>query len=172
MKRATLVLVVLLLAAPGAESAGRIPEGVLALRYVFVGARTNDLNSPFFATSVHCSNMDSTTVDIEARFIDWDSVPVGASTLILQAGTTGTWSAVNTLLYEEDTIVVLSNELNQGMVQIWSDSSEIFCTAQVLEADQPLPDFLVELPAFRPDGVIFADGFETGDTSAWSVGVP
>ena len=129
------------------------PTGYVAA-YFFTGARTN---ASIIATSVHCSNLLGATTGIIVEFYNYSGIRVGFRSYNLVQYQTQTVSASSTgltALYVEDFPATLSVDLDQGIVRVLKKGTgRIVCSAQVLDAVNLPPAFVLPLTHFGPTGL-------------------
>ena len=143
---------------PGTGDAGTdafvVPPTGYVVIYFFPGARTI---TNTIATSVHCSNLLGATTGVIVEFYDFNGVRVGFSSYNLnQYGsvTTSANSTGSTTLYFDDKPVALTSELDQGLVRVLKKGTgRIVCTAQVLDAINLPPVFVLPLTHFGATGL-------------------
>ena len=157
----TSIVLVAILALSAAASAGgdRVrdseppgptnPEGVLDLLYRATGVT----NISTVATSVHCTNIGTSNGWITLRVLNWNG-DSACSILNHQIAPddTETLSTQNTSIYVEDATCDGAPTVNQGMLSVWAEptgSTDIICTAQVLDPGADTPAFATTLTLYR-----------------------
>ena len=129
------------------------PAGFTVL-YMFTGAKDTQNATPnTAATSVHCTNYGSSSVQVRVEISDKDNVPTDSATFTLAPNATETVSSQLTELYFEDALLSTTvDDINQGSGRILADSSsaKIICTAQVLDPINNPPQYLINLDLFTP----------------------
>jgi len=130
------------------------PPAGYTVRYMFTGAADDDpLADPDTrATVVHCTNHGSSSVNVWVEISDFDKNPTITGTVPLAPSWTATFSSQNTEVYAED--VILSphtDDINQGSGRILvnSSSTQIICTAQVVDPTNDPPEYMINLDLFR-----------------------
>jgi hypothetical protein len=128
------------------------PTGFVVI-YLFTGART----TATVATTVHCTNIGGPTTQVRVEFYDFAGVlrGVGTDTVVAQYQTTTISGSPtgSTAFYNEDVFAPLSATLDQGVVRVLKKGSgKIVCIAQVLDAANSPPSFVISLPHFLPSG--------------------
>ena len=130
------------------------PTGFVVI-YFFTGAR--NIGSTV-ATTVHCTNLGGPVTQVRAEFYDFAGIlrGVGTDTTVAQNQTTTISASTSgfTAFYNEDVAVVLSSVIDQGVVRVLKKGTgKIICTAQVLDAVNAPPSFVITLPHFGPTGL-------------------
>ena len=138
----------------------------LGVRYQFLGAVTQ---ADQVLTSVHCSEIGGAQpATIEIQIFDFFTQQVGAGMLTVPPLNTRTATVhamamtADTAFYEEDLLIPVLNDVNQGVVQVFSDSRSITCSAQKLDAVNGSPLFIEALAArmlFTPENSAAGDVF-------------
>ena len=120
---------------------------------LFTGVRTDALID--IAVTVHCTNIHRRDVTLRVEFFASHGGLVGSEEISLPQGETRTLSAGlsggDTLLYDEDALVLLSEDLNQGSLRILTSSDRIICSAHVLHQLVAQPESVVPLTPFSFD---------------------
>lgn len=125
------------------------PPAGFKVVYLFTGARAGG----GIATSVHCTNVDpSKSVSIRVEFYAKTGGWVGFCTRAdVTPAETKTFSTSNTIYTDDCSMGSLS--MNQGSVRVLTDETiKVICTAQVLDAINFPPSFIVPLPDFDKSG--------------------
>ena len=105
------------------------------------------------ATSIHCTNVDTTDVQVEVQIYQWNGTDVYTGTLIMPPNRTSTFSTQNTFLYYEDVFIGGGTPaIFQGSGQIYASSPKVICTVQALDPLNYPPTFVTKLPMFDPYG--------------------
>jgi hypothetical protein len=129
------------------------PPTGFAVIYFFTGARTTST----VATTVHCTNIGGPTTQVRVEFYDFAGIlrGVGTDSVVAQYQTTTISGnpTGSTAFYNEDVFAPLSGPLDQGVVRVLKKGTgEIICIAQVLDAFNSPPSFVISLPHFLPGG--------------------
>lgn len=132
----------------GVNGDSRVPEGTLAILYQATGVR----DATGVATAVHCTNTGASSLSVvfEAREFN-GTVDCTTDPLTVAANRTVTFSTRDTEFYFEDRICSTAPLSEQGSVYVLVDSSgdgRLVCTAQVLDAANPIPSFITNLNLF------------------------
>lgn len=137
-----------------ATSAFVVPPTGFAVIYFFTGARTTST----VATTVHCTNIGGPVTQVRVEFYDFAGVLRGVGTdasvaqhqtTTISGNTTG-----STAFYNEDVFAPLSAVLDQGVVRVLKKGTgKMICVAQVLDAFNSPPSFVISLPHFGPTGL-------------------
>ncbi len=157
------------------------PDGP-APRFAFSGvvdSGEQSANTGEAATSVICSNFSSVTLLVTVEVTDFDGTPYEGLASIPPSNTT-TFSTHRTALLFDDIVLGTANgtpALDQGSGIVYADSADVLCTAFVLDPANARPAYMARLPLTDlsgppPSMLIFEDGFESGNTSAWSTTLP
>ncbi len=152
-----------------------LPKGTQIQIYSFAGAV--DRGDGNLATTVHCTNVGSVAATITVEI--WNSAgnQLTAGNLALGVTETKTVSTRNTSAYSEDSILSPALVIEQGHGRVLADtagSTDVLCAAQVLDPSNVTPISVTTLSLFDRFGVpvselgVFLDGFESGDTTAWT----
>lgn len=123
--------------------------------YRFIGARTSTSN---VLTSVHCTTLGNVTPPspVDVVFRDFDGSVVGQvsfslggpnQTVVVTAHIANVTADV--ALFEEDFLVPLSSDLNQGVVEVASAEARFVCSAQNIDATTSAIQFAEALHGFR-----------------------
>jgi len=103
------------------------------------------------ATSIHCTNVDTTDVQVEVQIYQWNGTDVYTGTLIMPPNRTSTFSTQNTFLYYEDVFIGGGTPaIFQGSGRVLTDSPEVICSAQVLDPLNYPPVFVSGLEMYQP----------------------
>lgn len=133
-------------------------------------------------TSFHCSNLGDTNANVKivVRHAN-GTVACNITDTIVEPGRTSTLSTGFTVLSNEDAVCApVLGAAVYGSALITVDtlgSIDVVCTAHVLDGDSNPPGFMEKLDLYTFEGLpvselLFADGFETGDTSRWELDIP
>lgn len=132
------------------------------------------------ASVIHCTNVGTVDAEVGAVFRDFNgTVDCSIVDDVVGPSATTTLATRDTLAFFEDVKCPEEPGLDQGSVVVFGDSTgstDVICTVQVVDPTSSTPRFLSTLDLYDPNGtpidlvqgIIFADGFETGDLSAWS----
>jgi hypothetical protein len=104
------------------------------------------------ATSIHCTNIDSGNNQIEVQVWQWNGTDVFTGTVNMPPNRTFTFSTQNTTIYFDDVLLGGSpgtDPIFQGSGQIWGESSNIVCSAQVLDPLNYPPIFATGLEMYQ-----------------------
>jgi hypothetical protein len=105
------------------------------------------------ATSIHCTNVDATDVQVEVQIYQWNGTEVYTGTLVMPPNRTSTFSTQNTFIYYDDVFIGGGTPaIFQGSGQIYASSPKVVCTVQVLDPLNYPPTFVTKLPMFDPYG--------------------
>jgi hypothetical protein len=121
--------------------------------FVFTGART----SPQVATVVHCTNPTQTLIEINVILFHWDNTFGYAADMIVPSGHTRTVAfdqdGTGTGIFFEDYIVDTVLGIGQGYGKIIPDpaNASFYCTAQLVDKNSSIPNFMVDLPIIPVD---------------------
>ncbi len=131
--------------------------GGYPLLYQFSGVRDDGAkgSSGTAATSLLCSNPGATDATLSYYVFNWNSATYYSVSVPVASGHTYTISTQPTALYAEDAYLTATpggfgtDSINQGMGLVYSDSTSLICTAQVLDPTGNPPAFVAELELFR-----------------------
>jgi hypothetical protein len=114
--------------------------------YQVTGVRT----SAGIAAAFHCTNVDTVDVEIGVEIFDFNGTPLNDvsafnGSKVLLSGETRTFATANTLAYDEDEIITLSSDANQGSARISATSKKIICSAQLFDSVNAVPVLMTPL---------------------------
>ncbi len=109
--------------------ADSIPTGYEIL-YMFSGVRNK---SGKVATSVHCSNYDSTSITVATHFFDTLGSTTYPITKTLASNQTWTFTTQATQIYGDNVTNAGATDINQGSGRVLATNSKIMCTAMLLD---------------------------------------
>ena len=129
------------------------PTGFVVI-YFFTGART----TATVATTVHCTNIGGVTTQVRVEFYDLAGtlrgIGTNASVAQYQTTTISGSTTGSTAFYNEDVFAPLTFPLDQGVLRVLKKGTgKIICIAQVLDALNSPPSFVISLPHFGPTGL-------------------
>jgi len=138
-------------------SAGQMGEApaTMSLLYVFSGVTDDGLQSAAGrkeATSILCTNLAASNTTIEVHVFNWDGSEVGTGNVTAAPNNSYTFSTQNTTIYFEDVILGSGGgtpAIFQGFGQVWTDQTNVICTAEVLDPLGYPPVFVSALELFR-----------------------
>src|SRR5262249_42975693 len=87
------------------------------------------------ASSVHCTSFSNVNETVRVLVKDQNSINLGDQSLTLSTGKTITFSTRSTAAFGET--LLNAGPLLQGSLAVLATSTNIFCTAQVLDASNP-----------------------------------
>jgi len=168
---------------PAQSAEPQAPSGSLAVLYTFTGVTDDGAQSAAGrkeATSILCTNLAASNTTVEVHVFNWDGSEVGTGTATVAPNNSYTFSTQNTTIYFEDVILGSGGgtpAIFQGFGEVWTDQTNVICTAEILDPLGYPPVYMDKLPLFTADGYpvgdnLFSDGFDNGDTSRWSSTVP
>lgn len=130
------------------------PAGFIP-KYMWTGARTITGST---SVTVHCTNFHATLgATVHTDFVDFGGASRGSDLQGIAAGETRTITGGDdTALYDEDSIVALTSDLNQGSVRVSVQGSQkVICSAHVLDNTSSPPLFIHDLTTFSASGAKF-----------------
>ena len=89
-------------------------------------------------TSVHCSNVSGQNAQLRFLFLQINGAVVGNLTHSLPHGETVTASTRGTVYFADTE--VSTGAINQGVVNVESTQSAVFCSAMIVGAAGPIPN--------------------------------
>jgi hypothetical protein len=126
----------------GAAPAAPLAVGDPLVRlYRISGVRDNGAGSELgVATSFHCTS--ASTVDETLRIVirNFDGTVVGSRTITHHPQDTATFSTHFTRIFTEDFQLSRGVIINQGSAEISATSTDIFCSAMIVNAASSSPD--------------------------------
>jgi hypothetical protein len=130
------------------------PAGFTVL-YLFSGARDNT-SSATAATSVHCTNYSSTSVQVRIQIFNFSGSNTMNGSFTLSASRSATFSTQLTALYFDDVVLTPATTIDQGSGRILVNNSaaKIICTAQVLDPTNNPPSYGVKLNLYDTNGIL------------------
>jgi hypothetical protein len=131
---AALALAIVLPAAP--EAATTDPEVII---YRFPGVVDDGDSNSGIATVFNCTNFSGTTETVRFATRSTSGTLIGNVTVSIQHLATKTASTHNTLAFTDDTLVLQIAMLGQGTTAIAATSSNIICTAMIVDAANAKP---------------------------------
>jgi hypothetical protein len=122
-------LAAIALAATIAQPAAAVTFPSLTTIYVGSGAASfaNDT-----ATVLHCSNVSGVSANLRFQFLTAQGSVAGVHTTTLAHGQTYTLATKNTLMFLETFTFAPELVLSEGVVNVESTNSAVFCTAKVV----------------------------------------
>jgi hypothetical protein len=100
------------------------------------------------ATSIHCSNVSGVTVSVRALVLNFIGANFGSLTVNLAHGATVTFSTHLTSVFNDEDLGVTFG-IKQGVVNVESTNSAVFCTAVVVDAANEPPTLMSPLHLVR-----------------------
>ena len=128
------------------------PPGFSVL-YTFSGAADTKNTTNTAATSVHCTNAGTASVQVMVQISDFDNTPTIAGTFTIASNRSATFSSHPTIFYLDDvTLSATGDDIDQGSgrVLINPSSAKVICTAQVLDPVNNPPEYVINLDLFKP----------------------
>lgn len=105
------------------------------------------------ATSIHCTSIEPLANNqVEVMLYQWNGTDVFTGTVNMTPNRTFTFSTQNTTIYFEDVIlggIPGTDAISQGSGQIWSETDQVICTAEVLDPLNNPPEFATSLELFQ-----------------------
>ena len=142
-------LAAIALAAALAPTASAITFPSLTTIYVGSGVTdSGDAANTGVATSIHCSNVSGTTVQVRVLILGGIGAVEGALTQSLVHGQTITFSTHSTLVFGEGSTLATGPVL-QGVVNVEATNSAVFCSAMIVDAANFTPAFMGPLHLVR-----------------------
>jgi hypothetical protein len=146
---------------PSSEETGEIgafgladpPPAGFSVLYMFTGAANDTAatgTNRQIATSVHCTNFGSTSIQATLEIFPQSGGTLASNTLTISSNETETWSTQFTAVYRETTLG--TGILEQGSGRVLATSSQLICTAQVLDPLTDPPAFMTKLTLFDSAG--------------------
>ena len=127
------------LAAALAEPAAAVTFPSLTTIYVGSGVRdTGAVDNTGTATSFHCSNVSGAGASVRFLVLSPDGEVRASATVNLANGATRTASTHNTAAYSDD-VPLSTGAVAQGVVNIESTQSAVFCSAMTINAAAASP---------------------------------
>lgn len=129
------------------------PAGFNVL-YTFTGVRSNITPPTTAATSIHCTNHDSTPVPVRVEVFNFNNTVTMTGNFTLTPSRTATFSSQPTALYFDDAVLAPASAIDQGSgrVLVNGSSTKIICTAQVLDPTNDPPNYGVKLTLYDSTG--------------------
>jgi len=104
------------------------------------------------ATSIHCTNVSTSTTQVEVQIFQWNGTDVYTGTVNMPVNRTFTFSTQNTTIYFDDILLGGSpgtDAIFQGSGIIFADNPNVICTAQALDPLNYPPIFATSLPLYK-----------------------
>jgi len=124
------------------------PLGILTSLYRASGA-VNRLNA---GTAVHCTNLGGIAASLSVEFVDFDGTEVCFLSFSVPANGTATFTTRAVALYFSDDTCDPVPSLEQGSLTVFAapeGSTNVVCTAQVVDAVNAVPTFITTLEMVR-----------------------
>ena len=121
-----------------------------SLTTIYVGSGVLDDGSGDFAgeaTSIHCSNVSGVSVQIRILILNTIGAVAGSLIQPLAHGVTQTFSTHDTIIFVDHDLS--TGQVLQGVVNVESTNSAVFCTAAVIDAAGNPPVFSMPLHLVR-----------------------
>jgi len=132
-------LAAIALAATLGQPASAITFPSLATIYIGAGVRDNGgATNTGIATIFHCTNVSGLNATIRFLVLGDNGAVQGNASQIIGHGGTVTASTKGTNSYFDD-LILATGEVGQGVVNIESTQSGVFCTAETLDAAAAVP---------------------------------
>jgi hypothetical protein len=165
----TLSLILILLVALGMASAQEPPESEeggelgefgladqpptgFSVLYMFTGVANHPTAATRqIATSVHCTNFGSTSVQAQLQLFSLGGGSTYTAAVTINSNQTWTFSTQNTDIYREDS-TLNTPAIEQGSGRVLANNSQLICTAQVLDPSTNPPAFMARLSLFDGSG--------------------
>ena len=119
-----------------ADAATTDPEVII---YRFPGVVDDGDSNAGIATIFNCTNFSGTTETVRFATRSTSGTLIGNVTVSIQHLATKTASTHNTLAFTDDTLVLQIAMLGQGTTAIAATSSNIICTAMIVDAANAKP---------------------------------
>jgi len=118
------------LSAALAQPASAITFSKLTTIYVGAGAASN---GSVIATTLHCSNVSGVSANVRFLFLGPSGTVQGDHTASIGHGFTYTISTQEVPVFVENFVFAPELVLNEGVVNVESTNSAVFCTAKVVD---------------------------------------
>jgi hypothetical protein len=142
------MLTPLALTAALAQPAEAIQFSKLTTIYVASGVLDDGFpDGQGIATSVHCSNVSGVSAQVRALILSVGGVVEGSQTFTLAHGTTHTFSTHDVTAFYD--FYLNTGFVSQGVLNVESTNSAVFCTAVVVDASSIMPTFMSPLHLVR-----------------------
>ncbi len=132
-------------------------QPVITVLYMFTGAKDSQAGGTnSAATAIHCTNAGAASVKVWVQISDFDNTPTISGTLTIPPSGTRTYSSQATNFYAEDFTMSTTDNIDQGSGRVMAEgsSSNIICTAQVLDPVGNPPNYAVKLTLYDSLGNI------------------
>jgi len=100
------------------------------------------------ATIIHCSNVSGVSAQVRVLILNGGGTVSGSQTQTLAHGQTATFSTHETFIFN-DSAVLATGLVAQGVVNVEATNSAVFCTAAVIDAAGNPPVFSIPLHLVR-----------------------
>ncbi len=130
--------------------ADSVPSGYETV-YIFSGVRNK--TGQIIATVVHCTNSGLTSIDVATHFFDrFGSTTYPITKTSLASNQSWTFLTQDTQIYDSNKSNAVASDINQGSGRVIATSSNLICTAMILDANNATPQFVTELTLFDENG--------------------
>jgi hypothetical protein len=122
-----------------------------SLTTIYVGSGVLDSGAADnlgIATSIHCSNVSGVVVQVRTLILKETGAVAGSLPRNVAHGATVTFSTHATTVFD-DTGVLATGLVLQGVVNVEATNSAVFCTAIVVDAGNATPIFMSPLHLVR-----------------------
>ena len=112
------------------------------------------------ATSIHCTNLNTTNTQVEVQLFQWNGTDVYTGTVTMPPNRSFTFSTQNTTIYFDDVLLGGSPgtpAIFQGSGRVLSNNPNVICTVQVLDPLNYPPVFMDKLTLHNSNGSIVGD---------------
>ena len=122
------------------------------LTTIYVGSGVYDdgsADNAGIATSIHCSNVSGVSVSVRVLILSSAGAVAGSLTRTLAHGATETFSTNLTTIFADSSNELGTGFVTQGVVNVETTNSAVFCTAAVIDAGASTPTFSMPLHLVR-----------------------
>ena len=131
-----------------AQPVGAVTFPTLTTIYVGTGVKDDNASTNTgVATAFHCSNVSGVTATVRFLVLTGNGSIATSSPITVLSGSTVAVSTHFTLLYNED-LNLGTGIVNEGVVNIESTQSGVFCNAKTIDASTAVPNGIT-LPLVR-----------------------
>ena len=123
------------------------PTAGYSVLYMFTGAGNDNTGADVMATVVICTNFGASDVDVEVQLFGPTAGAMWSATATLPSNKTTTFaSQLTSIYYNEIDLGALNSQ--QGSGRVLATSTEVICTAQLVDPDSDQPSFMSGLQIY------------------------
>jgi hypothetical protein len=122
-----------------------------SLRTIYVASGVTDdggIINNGIATTVHCTNLSGKTATVRVAFYGATGTQIGSNTATIAHLVTRTISTHSVIYFNE--LALDTGAINQGVLNIGSTESGVFCSAMIVTAAAPVAGIDLHMVRYNP----------------------